>query len=468
MIRRADFQKTKLRDKIRKQNQETKSLKEFEYEIIAGEVKITSWLSEEPAMRIPEQIDGLPVTVIGENIFEEYGVWAEELTLPETIRKIERPVAFGNTRLVIDPGNKVYHTDGYALYENASCGKTLAAVYLEDERESYTIEEGTVQIGEDAFSGQEFLREVIVPDSVKCIKEAAFFMCGQLCQVRLSDQLEEIGADAFSRSPYLESLHLPAALKKLSEQALTNTYDWDRKKTGLKKITVSRENPYFYADENGLYERLGEGRRKLIKYLGSERVVSIPEDISVIGACAFRRSKVVSLTIPSAVRKIHDEAFWECSLSDVTFEADQITLYFPQKPVTLAEELLKGFCNTKDGQLYRYDYYVKTMNGLKLCLEKVRMICCCLQKPLLQNIEENMHFDGTGYLKENLEKAVELLAEAEDEKNLNVMIEAGVFDGKNIDIAIDVCGRRGKSTQLGILMDYKNTAFGAEVFDFSL
>lgn len=438
-------------------------MKEFEYDVIAGEIKITSWMGEEQRLSVPARIDGLPVTTIGENIFEEYGAWVEELILPVTIQKIERPAAFGHTRLRIDEKNKVYHTDGYALYEESSYGKTLAVVYLEDERENYTVEDGTVRIGEDAFSGQEFLREVILPDTVKYIKEAAFFLCGQLRQVQLSENLEEIEAEAFSRSPYLESLHLPASLKTLSEYALTNTYDWDRKKPGLKKITVSQENPYFYTDENGLYERVGQGKQKLIKYLGGERVVSLSEDISIIGACAFRRSGVASLTIPPSVMEIHEDAFLEGSLSEVRFETDQVDLYFPQKPVTLVEELLKGFCHTESGQLYRYDHYVKVMQELKFCLEKVRMICCCLRNP-----KGDTEFDEKEYLQENLKEAVELLAEAEDEKNLKVMIKAGVFNEQNIDIAIEVCNQKGKSTQLGMLMDYKNTAFGVEAFDFSL
>ncbi|MCI8991826.1 MAG: leucine-rich repeat domain-containing protein [Eubacterium sp.] len=443
-------------------------MKEFEYEIIAGEVKITSWLGDAQTLVIPSQIDGLPVTVIGENVFDEYGVWAEELILPDTVKKIEHPAALGNTRLHIDASNQVYHTDGYALYEQLPEGKTLSSVYMADERESYTIEEGTVQIGEDAFSGQPFIREVTFPDSVKYIKEAAFFLCEQLRYVTLSERLEEIEAEAFSRSPYLESLHLPASLRVLSEQALTNTYDWDRKKPGLRRITVSGENPYFYADDKGLYERLEKGGIKLIKYLGGERVVTLPEEVRMIGASAFRRSGIAELTLPLAVREIHEDAFLECDLEKVMLEADGTALYIPQTPHTLGEEVIKGFYKTDAGQLYPYSRYERVVQKLKLCLEKVRMICCCLQNPRLQSRERNTADSWKTYLKENLEKAVSLLAEAEDTENLNVLITYDVFDRQNIDVAIEVCNRMKKSTQLGVLMDYKNRAFGAEPFDFSL
>lgn len=487
-------------------------MNKFKYEIGEQGVLLTAYLGEEETiLHIPERLEGYPVTAIAEGTFAENGLLLEEIVLPDTVayiaprafggcmsltklvlgegvrelgedflmitaveelylpktvERIEEPSMLSGLRLTVDEKNPWYHCDGYALYECRGGKKTLVGVRTFDQRTSYTVEDGTTDIGDNAFSGQEHLEEVILPHSVGSIGEAAFLLCDRLRSIYLPEGLTEIRKDAFAKCPALKHLHLPASLKVLAKGAVTGTFDWDYKKKGLYDITVEPGNPCFFVDESGLYERLQGGGLRLIKYLGQDRHVALKKEVRVIGTGAFRRSGVLKLELHRDIESIQKEAFFECRFRQIWMEADEVLLHIPGEPYALADEVISYFDSPLRGHLYGYDKYDAQIDFLKLCAEKVKMICCRLTYPV--EVSPGRAAAWKEYLTEHMDQVMELIAQTEDMISLKALLQLEVFTADSVEQAIEICNSRGKSTLTGELMDYKNRIFGNTEFDFSL
>lgn len=144
---------------------------DFEYEMVDGEVIITNYIGTDLEIVVPSEINGRPVTVIGEEAFAEYDM--KRITLPDSVVKIE----------------------GYAFC-NCVC---LTSVSLSDNLE--IIDDG-------AFSGCVVLEDIKFPRSLKKINGYAFYRNG-FKEVTLPKTLEFLGAHSFARCDNLTSLVIP-------------------------------------------------------------------------------------------------------------------------------------------------------------------------------------------------------------------------------------------------------------------
>ena len=312
----------------------------FAYQTEQGRAVVTQYLGgEENVLRLPETLGGLPLREIGESAFSEAGGALEEivvpgsvrlvgaaafeycfslrrlvleegverlgagfaascplltaLTLPASLRQIDRPSDLGALTLTLAPGNPLFLHDGYGLYRregaetqgqaasaesaltqgqaisaelSSTQGQDLPAenvsehtrilsaekadaqtfvssgfplslltVSLQDQRASYRVAAGTRTIGARAFAGQSWLRRLTLPDSVRSIGEGAFRQCDSLAEVALNEGLREIGDEAFAACPALQTLTLPSTLRALGRSAL-DTNSWDDRTGGLERI----------------------------------------------------------------------------------------------------------------------------------------------------------------------------------------------------------------------------------------
>lgn len=69
-------------------------------------------------------------------------------------------------------------------------------------------------IGASVFNGSD-ITSVVVPDTVKEIKDYAFYSCKKLTKVTLSKNLEKLGTNVFNMCINLESIDLPSSIKDL-------------------------------------------------------------------------------------------------------------------------------------------------------------------------------------------------------------------------------------------------------------
>ncbi|MCM1226612.1 MAG: leucine-rich repeat protein [Clostridium sp.] len=224
---------------------------------------------------IPDEIDGLPVKIIGE----------------------------------------------WAFYNRA---------YLTD----VTIPKGVTAIGDYAFSDCVYLSGAVIPDSVTRIGDYAFAGCVNLKGIKISNGIVSIGDYAFSGCRSLKSMTIPDSVTTVGDFAFleccltsimipnsvtsieTNTFSGCY---NLTAINVSEDNACYSSVDGVLFNK---DRTRLIKYpVGKEdSEYTIPDSVTNIGNRAFRDCSVLTdVTIPHSVTTIGEEAFSFCyALTSVT------------------------------------------------------------------------------------------------------------------------------------------------------
>ena len=99
-----------------------------------------------------------------------------------------------------------------------------------------SINLGTVKsIGNGAFSGCSFLREITIPDSVESIGNHAFSGCYSLEEITIPDSVESIGDLAFSGCSSLEEITMPGSINSIGYDAFASC-------AFLKRIYVPKSN----------------------------------------------------------------------------------------------------------------------------------------------------------------------------------------------------------------------------------
>lgn len=176
----------------------------------------------------------------------------------------------------------------------SSCSN-LTNVYLDDNNENYTLEDG-VLFNKDKTqlicSLTKKAGNYIIPNSVTSINEGAFYNCGGLTSVTIPNSVSSIGRFAFSLCTGITSITIPESVTDISESAFSYCYELTT--VNIPESVTTIEESVF----------------KACTYLTS---ISIPNSITSIGKQAFSYCyRLTSVTIPKSVENIDDEAFNNC------------------------------------------------------------------------------------------------------------------------------------------------------------
>lgn len=222
----------------------------FEYEVVDGEVTITACdQSVSGNVVIPELIEELPVTAIGDYAFE----FCEELTgvtFPQSLKTIGAAAFAGCYKLesvtipagVIDvSGNafarctsiKFFNVDAENLcYSSDESGvlynkeKTYLYKYPSGSTaEEFTVPSSVKTIADSSFEDSDNLVKVTIGDSVVNINGCAFFSCDALQTVDFGSGLNVIGESAFEYCTSLKSVVIPDSVTLISESAFCDCTD---------------------------------------------------------------------------------------------------------------------------------------------------------------------------------------------------------------------------------------------------
>lgn len=229
---------------------------------------------------IPDEINGLPVAVIGENAFER----CKNLTsvvMPEYLWEIQRD-AFAEceclTSVEFNENLRMIADYSFMRCEN------LVNVELPDSLES---------LGDSAFSSCDSLKTVTFGENIQYLNNRVFDDCSQLETVILPKNLEYIGVGVFSDCKSLKNLEIPETVTTIKNFAFSDTLWLDLKR---------EENPIVAI--NGI----------LIDGVAAKGDVVIPDGVHTIKERAFYQNKdITSVKIPESVTVIEQEAFQECS-----------------------------------------------------------------------------------------------------------------------------------------------------------
>lgn len=143
----------------------------FEYEIVSGnKIIITDFNGSDLNVSIPESINGMTVTGIGDNAFEG-NTSIISVIIPDTVTSIGNNAFYGCTGLA-----------------------------------SITIGSGVVSIGTWVFYGCSAITDVVIPDSTQTIGGYTFYHCTSLKTINIGSSVRSIGYSAFRDCPKIEAI----------------------------------------------------------------------------------------------------------------------------------------------------------------------------------------------------------------------------------------------------------------------
>lgn len=250
-------------------------------EIVACEID-----EEAESIEFPSTLGGKPVTVIGGSILMgnanlksaviPHGVTdignnvfsgcteLSAVSIPSTVRRIGCSAFYGTKWYDGLEGEFVTVGDGVLIKYGGKGGNIV-------------IPENVAYLS-DAFSGNNSIYTVEVPDSVFGISDYAFYRCGSITEIKIPDKMTDIGICILEGTTWLE------------------------------------------AEEN---EFVTVGDSVLIKYGGSSADVIVPEGIKYIAGAFKENTDIESVTLPGSVINTGDAVFYGCSsLREVTFLGD--------------------------------------------------------------------------------------------------------------------------------------------------
>ena len=159
------------------------------------------------------------VTAIRNAAFANCGTFTE-LTIPHSVKTIEDQAFSGCNALLkieVKPANPNYCSIDGNLYSKDQ--STLIRYANGKTDTSFSIPQGVVYIGTQAFTGAAHLTRITIPDSVTEIGEYAFSSCTAMEQILIPKSVTVIRGYAFSNCSTLQSIDLPDQLVALGENA---------------------------------------------------------------------------------------------------------------------------------------------------------------------------------------------------------------------------------------------------------
>ena len=251
----------------------------------------------------------------------------------------------GLTTIQVENGNPVYDSrdncNAIIKSENneliAGCKKTI-------------IPNSVTCIGDGAFYYCDSLTSISIPNSVASIRDYAFYHCSSLASVTIPNSVTSIGIYAFSGCTGLTSFIIPNSVATIGEKAFSGC-------TSLTSIGISDGvidiGNCAFRDCSSLSSivfpnsitRIEDGILQDCRGLTS---VTIPSSVTTIGSSAFYGcSSLTSITIPNSVDSIGTDAFYKCS--------DLTSISIPNSVTTIgggAFEDTKWLDNQPDGLVY--------------------------------------------------------------------------------------------------------------------
>ncbi len=161
-------------------------------------------------IEIPSEINGRPVTGIGEEAFKACAT-IKSVKIPESVTYISNYAFYDCDALTAISIPKSVKTIGMGAFQNCS---ELTSVTLTDsvvtigdfaflnceKLETIELFENLTAIGASAFEGCKALTEITIPTTVTKLGECAFYKCSALADVTaLGTKLTEIGKIAFNQ-----------------------------------------------------------------------------------------------------------------------------------------------------------------------------------------------------------------------------------------------------------------------------
>lgn len=272
--------------------------RDFTFDATTGTIK--KYNGNDAVVNIPSEINGTPVTTIGNAAFRDSSVTS--VTIPASVTEIGANAFAGCTNLTsvhyagdwsnltIQSGNPAVQDAANEQLFDFKFILNNTAVIVTRYRYKGTAADVTIpscykgkpvtMIDHAAFFNS-VVTSVTIPDSVTSIGDNAFGFCSQLTNISIPNSVTDIGFSAFAHCTSLKSITLPSSLSSISEALFS----------GCSQLTT----------------------------------IQIPDSVPSIQSCAFYHCRnLETIRIPVSVTLIETDAFAGCpSLMTVTYSGSK-------------------------------------------------------------------------------------------------------------------------------------------------
>ncbi|MGN0638771.1 MAG: leucine-rich repeat protein [Huintestinicola sp.] len=242
---------------------------DLKYEVSGDGTVVITGLKETSSAQslvIPREIDGKPVTAIGEYAFKECKSLTS-VTIPDSVTSIGK-YAFWRCESLssITIPNNVRVIGSFAF---SFCSSLT----------SITIPDSVTDIGKDAFYYCDHLTSIAIPDSVTDIGESTFAHCRRLKSITIPNNVKSIGYEAFYNCNSLTSIIIPNSVTSIGDEAFAVC-------DSLTSVTIS--------------DSVTSIGYRVFWHCESLTSVTIPDSVTYIGNAAFENCyKLKELSIPT-------------------------------------------------------------------------------------------------------------------------------------------------------------------------
>jgi hypothetical protein len=325
---------------------------DFTYTTDNGAITITSYTGPSGLVAIPETIDELPVTSIGEGAFSDCARLTS-IVMGSNVTSLGNMVFYRCSSLTnVTMGKNVTTIGDYTFAECTSLTNITipnsatnigswafwncflltsitipASVTSIGDRAffgcisltSITIPTSVTNIGNSVFQACYSLPSIIIPDSVTSIGGIAFGDCTSLTNVTIPNSVTSIGDWAFSGCTSLTSVAIPTSVTSIGDGVFSYC-------GSLISITVEALNSV-YSSTNGVL--FNKSQTTLIQYPGGKpESYTIPDSVTSIGDWAFSGcTSLTSVTIGASVISIGEWVFSCPNLVTVYFKGNAPALF---------------------------------------------------------------------------------------------------------------------------------------------
>ena len=340
---------------------------DFTFTTNNGAITITGYVGAGGTVAIPDSINGLPVTGIGDNAFSgQYSL--VDVRIPASVVTIGRE-AFAScsmlTKVVIpngvasiggsafqgcailsgvkipasvssigpdafafcyhlfefsvDPLNVSYRSVDGVLFDFS---QATLVMYPGGRLGAYAIPNTVTRIGESAFSGCGGLWGVSIPGSVISIEKSAFWFCRMLTEVIMPNSITNIGDHAFWFCDSMAAVTLGDAVSRIGNSAFG--YCSSLRNITIPGSVINLEPSVFMLCNSLTNATLRSGVRSIgdlsFAHCANLTGLVIPDSVTSIGSWSFSQcTRLTSVAISDTVTNLGESAFAGCTgLTNVT------------------------------------------------------------------------------------------------------------------------------------------------------
>ena len=346
---------------------------------------------------------GNAITNIGQGAFDGCHSLTS-ITIPKSVTKIGSfPFAYCSSlaNLTVEEGNTVYDSRNNcnALIETAT-NKLISGW------KNTVIPNTVTSIGIYAFGNCSGLTELNLPNSITNIEERAFNDCYNLKNISLPNSVKTIGNYAFNGCTELTDITIPNSITNIEEGLFKDCFNLSKMNIpnsvteiedyafygcwNLTDVTVSNSltsigDSVFY--QTPWFENLPDGiiylGKVLYDYIGEMPAgtsIDVMDGITTINNDAFKDyTGLVSITVPSSLEKIEDNAFEGCvnlktviNLSKLGFTKgypfDGYIAYYATNLMNV-DGKVGDFLFTENKEVNKLSYYLGNKSDLTLPMD---------------------------------------------------------------------------------------------------